>query len=135
MRGERSFMIRATLFLLACPAAWAQTYTIAGIVRNDSGRPAKRVRMAVASVEARENQTAVLTGEDGRFRFDGLAAGKYQLTAEPPAGGRQPYGTRSLSSGFGTAVAAGPEFHSDNLVFQLMTPSSTTQALDSSSSQ
>ncbi len=122
MRGERSFTIRATLFLFACPAALAQTYTIAGIVKNDSGRPAKRVRMAVASVEARENQTAILTGEDGRFRFDGLAAGKYQLTAEPPAGGRQPYGTRSLSSGFGTAVAAGPEFHSDNLVFQLITP-------------
>ena len=104
------------------PRAWAQTYTIAGIVKNDSGRPAKRVRVAVASEESRENQTAVLTGEDGRFRFDGLAAGKYQLTAEPPAGGRQPYGTRSLSSGFGTAVAAGPEFHSDNLVFQLIAP-------------
>jgi 5-hydroxyisourate hydrolase-like protein (transthyretin family) len=122
MMGHRSFMIRAALLLLACPAACAQTYTIAGIVKNDSGRPAKRVRVAVASEESRENQTAVLTGDDGRFRFDGLAAGKYQLTAEPPAGGRQPYGTRSLSSGFGTAVAAGPEFHSDNLVFQLIAP-------------
>jgi hypothetical protein len=73
-------------------------------------------------VEARENQTAVLTGEDGRFRFDALAAGKYHLTAEPPAGGRQTYGTRSLSSGFGTSVATRPGFHSDNLVFQLVPP-------------
>jgi protocatechuate 3,4-dioxygenase beta subunit len=82
----------------------------------------KRVRVAVANVEASENQTAMQTGEDGRFRFDGLAAGKYQLTAEPPTGGRQQYGTRSLSSGFGTAVATGPELRSDNLVFQLTPP-------------
>jgi hypothetical protein len=109
----------AVLFLLACCPGWAQTYTIAGVIKNHDGRPAKRVRVAVASVESRENQTAMQTGEDGRFRFDGLAAGKYQLTAEPPAGGRQSYGARSLSSGFGTAVATGPEFHSDNLVFQL----------------
>lgn len=108
------------LILLTCSSAWAQTYTIAGVVTSDTGRPAKRVRVAVASVHSRENQTAIQTGEDGRFRFDGLPAGKYQLTAEPPAGGRQSYGTRSLSSGFGTAVATGPEFHSDNLVFQLI---------------
>jgi Carboxypeptidase regulatory-like domain len=112
--------LRGVVLLLGCCGAWAQTYTIAGTVKNASGRPAKRVRVAVASVETRENQTAILTGEDGRFQFDGLAAGKYQLTAEPPAGGRQPYGARSLSSGFGTAVATGPESHSDNLVFQLV---------------
>jgi 5-hydroxyisourate hydrolase-like protein (transthyretin family) len=108
------------LLLLSCSLGWAQTYTIAGVVRNDGGRPVKRVRVAVASVEARENQTAMQTGEDGRFRFEGLAAGKYQLTAEPPTGGRQAYGTRSLSTEFGTVVATGPEFHSDNLVFQLI---------------
>jgi hypothetical protein len=118
-------MIRHTvavaLFLACCPG-WAQTYTIAGVVKNHDGRPAKRVRVAVAGVESRENQTAMQTGDDGRFRFDGLAAGKYQLTAEPPAGGRQAYGTRSLSSGFGTAVAAGPEFYTDNLAFRLIPP-------------
>lgn len=112
--------LRGLLLLLGCGLGWAQTYTIAGVVRNDSGRPVKRVRVAVASVEARENQTAMQTGEDGRFRFDGLPAGKYHLTAEPPTGGGQEYGTRSLSAGFGTAVATGPEFHSDNLVFQLI---------------
>ena len=108
------------LLLLACCPAWAQTYTIAGVVKNDGGRPAKRVRVAVASIESRENQTAVQTGEDGRFRFDGLVAGKYHLTAESPSGGTQSFGMRSRSSAFGTAVATGPEFHSDNLVFQLI---------------
>ena len=110
------------LLLIACSVASAQTYTIAGVVKNDSGRPVKRVRVAVANVEARENQTAMLTGADGGFRFDALPAGKYHLTAEPPAGGRQTYGTRSLSSGFGISVATGPEFHSDHLVFQLVPP-------------
>ena len=64
------------LFLLACSSAWSQTYTIAGVVNTDGGRPAKRVRVAVANIDARENQTAMQTGEDGRFRFDGLPRGQ-----------------------------------------------------------
>ena len=111
------------LLLLACSLASAQTYTIAGVVKHDNARPARRVRVAVANVEAPENQTAVLTGEDGRFRFDALAAGRYRLTAEPPdGGGGQAYGMRSRSAGFGTSVATGPELHSDNLVFRLLPP-------------
>jgi 5-hydroxyisourate hydrolase-like protein (transthyretin family) len=134
LKGGRSqdWLPHFVLLLLSCTLSWAQTYTIAGIVKNESGHPAKRVRVAVANAESRENQTAMLTAEDGRFRFDGLAAGKYQLTAQPPAGGGQQYGTRSLSSGFGTSVATGPEFHSDNLVFQLGPPAAIAgRVLDS----
>ncbi|HEY1496825.1 MAG TPA: carboxypeptidase regulatory-like domain-containing protein [Candidatus Solibacter sp.] len=114
-------MTRAVLAaLLACASAWAQAEVIAGVVVTPDGRPAKRVRVAVAPSESAENQTAVITGENGAFRFENLRAGKYRLTAEPPAGGSQSFGQRTLSKGFGTAIVTGPDLHNDNLVFRLV---------------
>jgi protocatechuate 3,4-dioxygenase beta subunit len=110
----------AVLWILLASAAEAQTYTIAGVVENATGQPQKRVRVALAPSEELENETAIVTGEDGRFRFAGLAAGKYHLTAEPPSGGRQNYGQRTLSQGFGIAVAAGPGLSSESLLFRLI---------------
>ena len=75
-------MIRALpLLLFAPPLASAQGYTIAGVAENPGGEPAKRLRVAIAPVENRECETSVVTREDGRFRFDGLPAGKFQLMA------------------------------------------------------
>jgi protocatechuate 3,4-dioxygenase beta subunit len=114
-------MTRAVLAaVLGCASAWAQAEVIAGVVVTPDGRPAKRVRVAVAPSEASENQTAVITGENGAFRFENLRAGKYRLTAEPPAGGAQSFGQRTLSQGFGTAIVAGPDLRNDNLVFRLV---------------
>ena len=112
--------MKALLLVLAAAAAASQPYTTAGVVQNPEGHPQKRVRVAVAPVEDRERQTAMITGEDGRFRFDGLPAGKFQVTAEPPSGGRQAFGQRTLATGFGTGVATGPGQHTDSLVFRLI---------------
>jgi protocatechuate 3,4-dioxygenase beta subunit len=108
------------VFVFIAGAAVAQTYTIAGVVENAAGQPQKRVRVALAPSEELENESVVVTVEDGRFRFTGLAAGKYHLTAEPPTGGRQNFGQRTLSQGFGIAVAAGPGLSSEGLVFRLI---------------
>jgi hypothetical protein len=110
--------------LLACAGAAAQTApqtnVIAGVVVHPDGRPAKRVRVALAPIEARENQTAVITGESGAFRFANLPAGKFHLSAEPPTGGVQAFGMRTLSQGFGTSIVTGTELHNDQLVFRLL---------------
>jgi hypothetical protein len=101
-----------------------QTYTISGVVRNPSGSPQKRVRVAIAPESDLERQTAIITSDNGLFRFDGLPAGKFRLTAEPPVGGVQAFGQRTLATGFGTAVVTGPDQRTDNLVFRLISPCS-----------
>lgn len=106
--------------LLACAGAWAQGNVIAGVVVHPDGKPAKRVRVAVAPTEARESQTAMITGDRGEFRFENLPAGKFHVTAEMPSGGLQTFGMRTLSQGFGTSVVTGPELHNDQLVFHLL---------------
>jgi hypothetical protein len=114
--------MRTLLLLLASSSLGAQTYTIAGVVQNPSGNPQKRVRVAMAPEADLERQTAMITAENGLFRFDGLPAGKYRLTAEPPVGGVQAFGQRTLATGFGTAVVTGPDQRTDNLVFRLIAP-------------
>ena len=70
----------------------------------------------------RENQTAMVTGENGAFRFENLRAGKW--TGRPaedlPGAGGNSFGQRTLSKGFGTAIVTGPDLRNDNLVFRLV---------------
>jgi hypothetical protein len=110
------------LMLISVSGAPAQPHTIAGVVQNPSGHPQKRVRVAIAPESDREKQTALVTGEDGRFRFDGLRAGKFRLTAEPPTGGIQAFGQRTLATGMATAVVTGADQRTDNLIFRLIAP-------------
>jgi hypothetical protein len=88
-----------------------------------TGRPAKRIRVAVAPGEARSQETATVTGEDGRFLFENMKAGKYHLTAVEPNGRRQVFQPPDLeSAGFGSAIVTGPGPRTDNLVFRLVVP-------------
>ncbi|MEO8373062.1 MAG: carboxypeptidase-like regulatory domain-containing protein [Candidatus Solibacter sp.] len=121
-RVEGDGAMKVWLALLTCASAWAQTYSISGVVVHPDGRPAKRVRVAVAPSQARENQTSVVTGTSGAFRFDKLPAGKFHLSAETAAGWVQSFGQRSLSQGFGSAVVTGQGQASDGLVFKLTPP-------------
>lgn len=59
----------------------------------------------------------MITGPDGRFRFEGVKAGKYRLTAERTGYVRQSYRQRSLNSNLSTAVVTGDEQATENLVF------------------
>ena len=59
------------------------TFEISGTaVDSLTGQPLTGVHVAVAQVTARNNFRIVVTGEDGKFFFDGLARGKYALTAQ-----------------------------------------------------
>ena len=65
----------------------------------------------------------MITADDGRFRFDDLAPGKYALSAQ-----RRGYPTQGWEEhqGFSTAVAVGPGKQSTDLVFRL-TPAASLQ--------
>jgi protocatechuate 3,4-dioxygenase beta subunit len=56
------------------------------------------------------------TGEDGRFRFEGVLASKYRLSASKPGFLTQAY---EQHDNFSTAIAVGPRLLSENLVFRL----------------
>jgi protocatechuate 3,4-dioxygenase beta subunit len=59
---------------------------------------------------------SITTGDDGRFQFSGLAAGKYWLAAQRRGFRRQSF---EEHQGFFTGIAVGPALQSDSLVFRL----------------
>jgi hypothetical protein len=65
-------------------------------------------------------QSAVVTGPDGRFRFDGLKEGKYSLRAERLGFEPQGYRARSLATPYSTAVVTGEHQSTENLVFAMI---------------
>ncbi len=105
------------VFALAAAAA-AQTFSIAGIVRDSrTGDPMKRVRVVAATPGRPES--AVLTGDDGVFAF-AVPKGKYSLTAEY-RGLRQAYGQNASGNGFSVAVYTGPDQDTSKLTFRWLT--------------
>jgi len=105
-------------------AAGAQTYRISGVVLNTAtGKPAPRIRVAIAPSDARDREMSTVSGADGRFLFAEVNAGKYHLTADHPIAGRETFGQPEGAAAFGTAVVAGPGLKTEDLVFRLHPPS------------
>ncbi len=99
------------------PAA-ARTWRISGkVVDGRSGQALARCVVEINPTTARNRSLSTETGDDGQFVFDGLALGKYQLSAA-----RRGYLTQSYQEHetFSTAVAVGPELKSEGLLFHLM---------------
>jgi protocatechuate 3,4-dioxygenase beta subunit len=97
-----------------------RTYTIAGVVINAAtGRPARRVRVNITQSEVSTRGLEMTAGEDGRFRFDGIPPGKFQLYADEPGGIRHVYG-ETPGTGFGMAVVTGEDQRTDGLIFRLI---------------
>jgi hypothetical protein len=112
--------MRAALLLAALSAA-AQTFPIAGAaVDASSGSPMKRVRVTMNPYARNNEQSAVMTGEDGKFSFD-APKGKFVLMAEY-RGSRQPFGQRGPGLGFNVAIFTGPDQDTSNLVFKWYAP-------------
>jgi Carboxypeptidase regulatory-like domain len=127
-------MMRPSCRLLACllvalgvfaqqtsrpaPPPRAAQFRISGIVIDAAtGAPLSQATVMVASVLGnREPLAAVHTTAGGRFQFDGLAAGKYQLVAQ-----QRGYPPESLDEHeqFSSAVAVGPDLVSERIVFRL----------------
>ena len=81
-----------------------------------SETPIPRCVVEIVDVKRGFGSRTVLTGEDGRFRFEGVPASKYRLSASKPGFLTQAY---EQHDNFSTAIAVGPRLVSENLVFRL----------------
>ncbi|MGD0496979.1 MAG: carboxypeptidase-like regulatory domain-containing protein [Bryobacteraceae bacterium] len=113
-------MIRLVLLLLwALPGA--EAYTISGtVVHGTTGVPLGKAHVFLAPAEGGTPPLTVTTGSDGAFRFEGLKAGKYGLSAERLGFVRQAYMQRALYQQYSTAVVVGENETADHLVFRMI---------------
>lgn len=125
--------------MIVAMATWAQPSTPAATVRPSfrisgkvlnalSGQPLARAAVMIGPAQGTESAQAtesaqgtepsarVLTGDDGSFQFDGLAAGKYLLVGQARGFARQGLDEHE---GYFTAVVVGPNLQSEGLVFRL----------------
>ena len=114
------------LLLLAAGAAAGQQNTVpAGQSFQISGRVVNAIggdtlgqtEVTIAPASSPNATQSMLTGGDGQFRFENLAAGKYSLMAERRGFRRQFY--EEHEGAFSTAIAVGPALESTGLIFRL----------------
>ena len=92
------------------------TFHITGTVVDQSGQPLTGIVVAGGSpFQPGDSGVAVTTGEDGRFSFEGLPAGKYNLVAWRGDEFQRYDGHGELS----TAIAVGPGLDPGDLIFRL----------------
>lgn len=95
------------------------TFSITGtVVSAATGAPLARADVTLATTGANGTELAeTLTGETGKFRFDGLPAGKYAVQAS-----RRGYITASYEEhgGYFTAVVTGPGLDSQEIRLEVM---------------
>jgi hypothetical protein len=116
----------SVLLLTALLYQPAPTFTIGGtVVHGTAGVPLNKVRVFLSPSEmvpsSRPGATLTFTtGPDGRFRFEGLAKGKYSLSAERLGFIRQAYKAHALYRQYSTAIAVGETESTENLTFPLI---------------
>jgi Carboxypeptidase regulatory-like domain len=86
------------------------------VVDASSGQPLARARVFLTPAGEREPGQFALTGDDGRFGFENLAAGKYVLGAGRKGYVQQVYKEHEQ---FSTAIIVGPDLVTENLRFEL----------------
>jgi hypothetical protein len=86
------------------------------LVDETTGAPVAHARVALASVTQRNDLTTIITGDDGRFLFEHLAAGKHSLMAQARGYLTQYFNQHDQLS---TAIVVGPDLDSSNLLFRL----------------
>ncbi len=82
---------------------------ISGIVQTseESPQPVRRALVTIAGGDLGSRPRSAMTGDDGRFSFGGLPAGRYTLTARKAAWLQSEYGAlRPLGAGTPVALAA-----------------------------
>jgi 5-hydroxyisourate hydrolase-like protein (transthyretin family) len=119
------YLYRVAIFLAATsivaqPAPKPTSgYRIAGMVVNAaSGEPVRRATVAVLSEEDRQTVASVETDNEGRFALEGLAAGKYPLTASKRGFLTAYYDQHD--GGYNTAIVTGEGQDTGSLVFRLV---------------
>jgi Carboxypeptidase regulatory-like domain len=135
-RGEWARMT-ALVFgsLLACCAGWSGlraqmppkaggSYRIAGtVVDGASGKPLALTEVTIGLIEGKSLRETYATGADGRFSFEGLPAGKYQVSAK-----RRGYVAQSYKGhdDYWAAIVVGPGQNSDDVRFAMTAGASIT---------
>jgi Carboxypeptidase regulatory-like domain len=120
-RATLSALLLAAITLLAQAAkpAPAAEYRISGVVYDaTSGQtlPGARVSLGPTTGKSVPDRTA-LTGPDGAFSFEHLAAGKYQMFGE--AVGFPQQGFEQHEAPYLTGIVVGPDASAERLVFRL----------------
>lgn len=95
----------------------AGPYRIAGkIVSSTEGSPLSRARVTLQDVKNRRAEIFVITGDDGRFEFANLPAGKFALI-----GAKRGYITSSYDQHdqYSTAIVTSTEFDTSGLTLKL----------------
>ena len=114
--------VLATAFLLSgvlCPAA--DLYRVAGTVINtQTGSAIPHAHVHVLRARTSKILSQLITGEDGRFRFD-LPEGSYALQGGI-RNSLETYGLRNPDISLGSAVIVGPGHDTANLVFRWFPP-------------
>ena len=91
-----------------------QSYPIVGMVVDAvTGAP---VPHAELSLSVKDDELRITAAEDGRFRFIGLEAGKYLLSAQARGYVREAFDQHGV---FSTGIAVGPGLDSEHLLFRL----------------
>jgi hypothetical protein len=98
--------------------AASDTWRISGkAVDALSGAPLARCSVEIGPTADRGASRSMETGEDGQFVFDGLAQGKYRLSASKR--GYLPQGYEAHDN-FSTAIVVGPGLKSEGLNFKVV---------------
>jgi hypothetical protein len=101
----------------ATPAA-AGSFEVSGVVVNArTGQPMPRVTMSLRDAVARATIPDAETDAEGRFRFDHVTKGRYDLLAQRPGGGWQAF--EQHEGGVSTAIVTGEGKVSTGLRFSL----------------
>jgi carboxypeptidase family protein len=124
----RPVLLMAFLFTAGAMASPAQTanagqpktssgYRIAGtVVSKTDMHPLSRARIYLRDTKERQQAQSILTGDDGKFEFDGLPAGKYSLN-----GAKRGFISASYDQHeqFSTAIVTGAGLDTETLLLRL----------------
>jgi hypothetical protein len=127
LRSVKKIVLLKTVLLLAL-APWAaaqqanqaapDTWRMSGkVVDALSGAPLARCSVEIGPTEDRGASRSMETASDGLFAFDGLAQGKYRLSASKRGYLPQAY---EAHDNFSTAIAVGPGLQSEGLNFKVV---------------
>ena len=95
----------------------SESFRIAGTIVNAiTGAPLSQARVAIAETRDRSKPVSLLTSDDGRFEFSSLKPGKYSLQGAKRGFLSAAYEQHEQYS---TAIVAGSEYATENLVLRL----------------
>jgi hypothetical protein len=114
----RRCLTLASVLFVASLSLTGQTYEVRGVVvQSMTNAPLAKVTLSLASTNDRGTSLlATMSDSEGKFRFGGVPAGKYSLTAQ-----RNGFQTQALDQhgSRSTAVVVGPNSDTLNIMFRM----------------